>query len=471
MDNLERSEIWRDTIGEAGTETGTRTHAPKKTRTQRVFTDAYLKGLKPAERPYSVTEWAPRGEGRIVIWVLPDGVKEAFYRYRSGGVDKTIALGRYGVRTLADIRKGANQQRRILREHGDIKEHRKAEKRRKEIERSKGSLHQLLDGYVASLKGKPSARAVEGIFRRNVLKPFPTLAETKAKDITPDDISTILGRMVKRGITRQVNVTRSYLRAAFQWGAEADLDPRRKADEGVKFGLSTNPVALVPVIDEYERTRERHLSEEELREYWGALDTLPMVQRAVLRFALSLAGQRLTQLLRAGWDAFDFEQHTVLLWDSKGRKRENQNRPHLVPITGFALEYLEPLRALNGTPDDKGKLPSPFSSNGKGPIVLETLSTAVAEISKRLTKEKGFPPFQLRDVRRTVETMLQKLGIDKEVRAHLLSHGRTSGVQGKHYERYDFLPEKRHALERWNERLQQIVDPEHRRSKVIPLYA
>jgi hypothetical protein len=46
-------------------------------------------------------------------------------------------------------------------------------------------------------------------------------------------------------------------------------------------------------------------------------------------------------------------------------------------------------------------------------------------------------------VRTTVETMLQKLGVDKEVRPHLLSHGRTRGVQGQHYERYDFLDEKR----------------------------
>lgn len=29
----------------------------------------------------------------------------------------------------------------------------------------------------------------------------------------------------------------------------------------------------------------------------------------------------------------------------------------------------------------------------------------------------------------------RKLGVDKEVRGHLLSHGRTRGVQGQHYER------------------------------------
>ncbi len=66
----------------------------------------------------------------------------------------------------------------------------------------------------------------------------------------------------------------------------------------------------------------------------------------------------------------------------------------------------------------------------------------MGDISKALKKERDIPPFQLCDARRTCETMLQKLGVDKEVRSHLLSHGKAQGVQGKHYERYDFLPQK-----------------------------
>jgi hypothetical protein len=37
----------------------------------------------------------------------------------------------------------------------------------------------------------------------------------------------------------------------------------------------------------------------------------------------------------------------------------------------------------------------------------------------------------------------------KEVRAQLLSHGRSSGVQAKHYDRYAYLPEKRDASGKW----------------------
>jgi integrase len=168
-----------------------------------------------------------------------------------------------------------------------------------------------------------------------------------------------------------------------------------------------------------------------------------MARRATLRLNLALAQQRPTQLLRADWPDFDFEQDTLLLRDSKG---QGGSRDHLLPLTSFALEQLKPLRELNGHAQDGEKAPSPFSSGGKRGMVVETLSKVVAEVAAKLKKDKKIEPFDQRDLRRTAETMLQKLGVDREVRAHLLSHGRNQGVQGVHYERYDFLDEKRRAL-------------------------
>ena len=418
---------------------------------QRTFTDAYISSLKPKAKPYKRAEYAPKGEGRLTVRVLPTGTREFFYRYRVKGQDKTLSLGRYGNgRSLADIRREYRKHRDLQDKTGDVKEHLRTEERQKELERRRGTLRQLLDAYVQALKnaGKPSWKQAEGVFRRNILEPFPTIASAKASEIEPGDAQRILARMVKAGITRQVNVTRSYLRAAFQWGAEADHDPRRVASDGVLFGLKTNPVATVPRIKEYENVGERTLLEDELRAFWKALDPLPAVQKATLRLNLALACQRPTQLLRAEWAAFDFAEGTMLLKDSKGR---GGSRDQLVPLTAFALEQLQPLRDLNG------KAGSPFTKDGKRVMVLETLSVAVREVSDGLKKKERIPTFQLRDLRRTSETMLQKLGIDKEVRAHLLSHGRAQGVQGKHYERYDFLPEKRQALERWAAHLQRII--------------
>jgi hypothetical protein len=94
-----------------------------------------------------------------------------------------------------------------------------------------------------------------------------------------------------------------------------------------------------------------------------------------------------------------------------------------------------------------------------------------AEVAKRVPeKQRHSPePFQGRDIRRSVETRLQALGVSREVRAQLLSHGRTSGVQQKHYERHDYLPEKTKALAELERHLFSVIESKpHRMGKAVP---
>ncbi len=68
--------------------------------------------------------------------------------------------------------------------------------------------------------------------------------------------------------------------------------------------------------------------------------------------------------------------------------------------------------------------------------------------------------FQLKRIRSGVETLLAANGISREIREHLQSHGLT-GVQARHYDGHDYMPEKRHALEA----LHAAIDPpKHRRT-------
>src|SRR5207253_6361437 len=113
------------------------------------ITDQYVRALKPARKPYKRSEKAPKGEGRLIVRVLPTGVKEFFYRYRTAGRDTMISLGRYGPhRTLADIRAAYRPLRDKQLATGDVKRHEQEEALRQEIERRKGTFHQLLDAYV-----------------------------------------------------------------------------------------------------------------------------------------------------------------------------------------------------------------------------------------------------------------------------------------------------------------------------------
>ena len=60
----------------------------------------------------------------------------------------------------------------------------------------------------------------------------------------------------------------------------------------------------------------------------------------------------------------------------------------------------------------------------------------------------GGQSFRLGDIRRTAETMLASLGFSLDLRGQLLSHG-LGGVQNRHYDKHDYMPEKLKMLKAW----------------------
>ena len=86
---------------------------------------------------------------------------------------------------------------------------------------------------------------------------------------------------------------------------------------------------------------------------------------------------------------------------------------------------------------------------------METISAAVTQISKDMVEAgEARSPFEMRDIRRTCETMFAAMGISSEVRAQIQSHG-LGGVQNRHYDRHSYMAEKREVLVKWVNKLAQ----------------
>ncbi len=117
-----------------------------------------------------------------------------------------------------------------------------------------------------------------------------------------------------------------------------------------------------------------------------------------------------------------------MLRDPKGRRTEA--RRHAVPLLDDAKEAL---KAFTGAP-------GVFTVNRKAisPAVLARLEAeAIGE------QIDAFEPKRLRS---GIETALASLGIGREIRAQLQSHG-LGGVQDRHYDDHDYMLEKRAALQ------------------------
>ena len=442
------------------------------------YTSTQLESLKPTARTQELTlDKLGHGRGCLLLRILPNGSKWFYYRYFVNKEKRLVTVGAFdpkgqrkwrGIRsdglTLAAAKEGARWMADQVAQFGDFDRFAEAQRQQAEADRRaaealarQGSFAQLLEVYVAQLTrlGKSSATSVNNTLSLHVRNPFPALLSTPANAVMPADIKAILARLVQLGKTRQVNKLRSYLNAAFAYGGQHDNDPRQAGADAIAFNLSANPVGLVPRIAEFDRVGDRVLSEEELCWFWQALDGVSVVPAAFLRVNLALGGQRIEQLLRADWSDFDFDQRVLTLRDGKGRPGVGI-RDHLVPLTDWALQQLEPVKRLNQ------EAPYPFATVTKGDqgklrMDVTTPSKVVQRVSEQLSQSHDIPSFRAGDLRRTCETLLASLSVPKEIRAQLLSHGRTTGVQAKHYDRYAYLPEKTAALESWAAYLRRLV--------------
>ena len=80
------------------------------------------------------------------------------------------------------------------------------------------------------------------------------------------------------------------------------------------------------------------------------------------------------------------------------------------------------------------------------------------------TGAKPFKKFIPRDLRRTCKSRMGEIGISKLIRDRLHNHA-LQDVSSRHYDRYDYLPEKRQAMQTWGGFLQAVIAG----SKVVPI--
>lgn len=425
-----------------------------------------------------LSDGGSRGAGRLVAKLAESGVSFYFQYYQVGRrrfmpIGAFDAKGTRGV-TLLQARDQAHAWSVLLRKgvsdlHGyqlDLEKERLAKReaalaaeKAKAEAASHASLKKLLDTYVSHLErlGKQSSTDVRLLFDQHLYRTRPEIAKRIAAEVTIDDFVGILGQVIEAGKGRTAAKLRSYLRAAYALAMRAKTDP--DVPEVMRtFGISSNPLASVSALSKYNKARNRVLSADELAHFMRRLNGLPEgVKRDVLLLAIHLGGQRPSQLLRARLVDLDLEARTLTLSDPKGARE--QARVHMLPLTDTCLKTLRRLaeRSKAFSQDLYGRSQPLFSTSGKTLLRIETVSAQVNEIvNVMLAAGEIRERFELRDIRRTAETLLASLKVSSDVRAQLQSHG-LGGVQARHYNRHSYMTEKTEALHLWEQYLSGLT--------------
>ena len=146
--------------------------------------------------------------------------------------------------------------------------------------------------------------------------------------------------------------------------------------------------------------------------------------------------------------------------------RTKNKRPHEVPLSEAAVEIIK------GLPRIEGKIGLVFSTTGKTAVsgfsraktaidrhIVETLREEAEARGDDPNKGEAPEHWQVHDLRRTVATNLQRLGIKLEVTEAVLNHvsGSRAGLVGV-YQRHEYSAEKRAALDAWARRLDAIIN-------------
>lgn len=287
----------------------------------------------------------------------------------------------------------------------------------------------------------------------------PRLAGKPLPSITRADLQAILdGISARQPATRRT--VYAYASIFFGWALH-------------RGDIAQNPLALL-AKPQAAKARDRVLADQELAAIWKATADLRAPLGTFYRVLL-LTGQRREEV--AGMDWAELDRATATWVIPAGRAKNGTT--HIVPLAVTVLNELD-RQALARQAQDKKQEPDVRRWPKAGPVMsfrgnvsLSSFSQAKtlldAEIAKARTKSDPMLHWRVHDLRRTLATGLQRLGVRFEVTEAVLNHvsGAKGGVAGI-YQRHDWKEEKRAALDAWARHVAAILKPVDK-SNVVPL--
>jgi len=409
------------------------------------FTDKYIKSLKPKEKPYVVTsESEARGVGRLQIKVYPTGTKKFQFQFYFEG-RKRMEIGAYGPLSLADAKKkflilsdAVQNGKNPAEERIQLKE---------EIARTeaqKTMLEMVKDFYVFIEKNwaESTIKRSKAMFKRNLL-PFLT-DELLPTEFTTDFARELIYKVYNRGAKAQAAIYRSDLMSLCKFAIDYDNSPARFKKPDI-YGIKNNPLRDID-FDVPKKAGQRWLTEKEIYKLWYGED-LPKKTLLYYRLAIALAGQRVCEVYHSKITEFDLEQ--LIFTIPTERIKIKSRGDHLVPIPDIAIPIIKEL-AL--TRNKAGHL-WPHRDRPNDCAHISTIRMSL----QRWCASKKMKTFAPRDIRRTCKTLMGKAGISKENRDLIQQHSKRD-VSSVHYDRYDYMKEKRQTMEDWSNYLKETLN-------------
>ena len=383
--------------------------------------------------------WDDRLSG-FGLKVTPVGSKVFVYQYRMGGRGSKVrryTIGKHGKLTADGARKKA-ESLALSVANGIDPQREKVRERRQAVDLGfKGYVERFRTGCLTA-EWPATHKYAHSLLVKNAV---PAIGDTPLPDITRKDVKAALASVQDK--TATASNLFAVMRRLFTWAVEQE-DIERSPIEGMK------PPPLPP-------SRDRVLSDTELAVVWRAASRLgfpfgPMVH------LLIWTGARREEVAAMDWSELDQGMAT---WSLPAARSKNAQAAEN-PLSSAAVAVLDELAIRTG---GGGRWPrSGFVFSTTGRTSVSGYSRAKRRLDKVLAtiaSEEDLPkpePWRLHDLRRTLATGLQRLGVRLEVTEAVLNHvsGSRSGIVGI-YQRHNWKDEKRTALDAWADHVSRLL--------------
>jgi len=381
------------------------------------FTAKTAQGIKPI--PGKRMEYFDAATPGLALRVTGNGGKTWAVLYRHRGRLRRLTLGSLKTLGLADARTRA---RNAIRDAGDGKDPATEKQQARKAETIDDLITDYLEKYAQ--RRKRSWKEDRRILNNYVLLAWKSRAIV---DIARRDVRTLMEDVAERAPV-MANRLLACVRKMFSFAIDQELIEHNPASRLARPGA--------------EQSRERVLTEDEIRAAWSDFDALEREMSAYYKLRLATA-QRGKEVASMTWADVDLES----AWWTIPASIAKNKLGHRVPLSKTAVDIIKALKTENAKSDGF------VLAGARG---RRQQSEAAADFTVK--------DFRGHDLRRTAASLMTGGGVSRLVVSRILNHVE-KGVTAI-YDRHSYDAEKQAALAWWDAKLTAIL--EKKTATVLP---
>lgn len=386
------------------------------------LTDPFIKNLSKPEKRISYQDSLISG---LTLRVSPGGTKSFYFRYSFAGEQKRYLIGHYPAIGLADARELTRGY--AYKVSTGVDPAAEADQMLKNSQYRVSDLVEFYQSHYLSLKKESTQKSYSSRINKHIK---PMLGDIPIKAVSKDHVRKLINKIAfTDGNPKNSNRVRAILSSIMEFALDQGL-------------VDTNPVRDVKKVAP-ETARDRVYSDSEVKVLWNTFEMLGQPLEGYMKMLL-LCLQRKTETRKMQWSHIENGVWTV------GSASTKNSLPHTVPLSDLALEVLQELKQYAKKSDFV------FKARQKKNSPIPHVSYAM----KRVREISGVSDFRFHDMRRTAATNVVRVGYNRTIAGKIMNHKQLAGdnLITAVYTRYEYMEEKREALQAWADHIKNLLD-------------